>query len=261
MRRYGGTVIFQGMDDDGLIEVVEEGVTRSLHFGSSAKQSTLDISRPEQLQLAYTAAMMSALLFQPAPANIALIGLGGGSLLHFLRHHYPDSEIDVVEKRSDVIAAAKRFFQLPDDDKLNIYLGDGSDFIRNCRASYDLLLVDAYHDDGMDDATDGTHFFQQCHQALSEQGVMSINLWSSHASRLEQSLLAIRECFNGHCLRLPVKGRGNIIALAYRNPQTGNLRTARQRAAVMEQQLELPFGIFLRDLRRHNLSLFSRLFS
>jgi len=260
MQRYGGTVIFQTHDDDGLIEVVQEGSVRSLHFGSSARQSSIDLNAPAELQLTYTESMLSALLFVPQPTRLLLIGLGGGALLQHLLHHYPECQIDVVEKRAGVIEAARRYFALPDSERVTIHLGDGSRFVAESETLYDLLLVDAYHEDGMDSATDGCDFFGHCRQRLTPNGVVSVNLWSSHASRLEQSIEAMRRAFSGHTLRLPVKGRGNVVALGFQHRITGKLRALRGRAEAMEQRSATPYRQQLRDLRRFNSSPFARLF-
>ena len=99
MRKYHGTVIHRSQDSRGVIEVVDDGCTRSLHFGNAVRQSAMDLNRPEYLVLTYTRAMMSCLLFKPTPCKVLLIGLGGGSLAKFLLHHIPNCTIDAVELR------------------------------------------------------------------------------------------------------------------------------------------------------------------
>ncbi|MBS1220360.1 MAG: hypothetical protein H6R21_3493 [Proteobacteria bacterium] len=62
--------------DDGL-EVTEERGMRVLHLGSRAIQSAMRVSRPWDLELAYTRAMMGFLMFNPMPQDVLMIGLGG----------------------------------------------------------------------------------------------------------------------------------------------------------------------------------------
>ena len=70
---------------------------RALHFSLSEIQSRMRMDDPDGLDLAYTQRMMGFLLWQPRPASIALIGLGGGSLVKFCHRHLPDSTLQVAE--------------------------------------------------------------------------------------------------------------------------------------------------------------------
>jgi spermidine synthase len=62
------------------IHFSEAAGLRHLHVGGRAIQSAMRLDAPDDLALAYTRAMMAALLFQPQPRDVVLIGLGGGSL-------------------------------------------------------------------------------------------------------------------------------------------------------------------------------------
>ena len=45
------------------------------------------------------------------PRNILVLGLGGGTVIHLIRHFFPDSHITCVEKEAMHIQIAKRFFK------------------------------------------------------------------------------------------------------------------------------------------------------
>ena len=81
MQRYGGTVIYESSDEMGPLEIIEDGFTRSLHFGSEPKQSSMDLNDPYRLTLLYSRAMVTSLLFHATPRRALLIGLGGGSCI------------------------------------------------------------------------------------------------------------------------------------------------------------------------------------
>jgi len=261
MQRYGGKLIHLSRDSEGPIEIVEEGSLRALHFGSSARQSCVDMARPQRLVLSYSEAMMASLLFQPAPQRILMVGLGAGALAHFLLHHLPLCRVEAVEMRLPVIRLARSWFALPDTARLNIHHGDGGEFVRRAGGRYDLLLVDAYHAEGMAAAVDNRDFFSACHSRLNPGGVLSINLWSSQQRRLRQSLSELGNAFSGHLLQLPVKGRGNVVALGFTEAvRQARLKALRHKAAELGARFELPLGELLRDLRRHNGGLFRRLF-
>ena len=111
-------------DRDESVDVSEKDGVRCLHLGSSTVQSAMRISDPFELVLSYTRAMMGFLLFAPEPSRVAMIGLGGGSLPKFIRHHMPTTRITVVENNPRVIAAARSYFEVPDDDQyFSVLLG------------------------------------------------------------------------------------------------------------------------------------------
>ena len=85
-----------GRADTTILEVIDDDITRTLYFGSRAKQSSMLLAHPTVLVLTYTQAMLAALLFQPAPRSALVIGLGGGSLPKFLFHHFPDCQVRAV---------------------------------------------------------------------------------------------------------------------------------------------------------------------
>ena len=58
--------------------------TRSLMFSHGEVQSRMWTKDPSALNLEYTRIMMGFLLFDPAPRRIAMIGLGGGSMLSLI---------------------------------------------------------------------------------------------------------------------------------------------------------------------------------
>ena len=256
MYKYGGIVIHQDRDALGTLEVVEDGYQRSLHFGSEPKQSSMDLNDPLRLALSYTRAMLSALLFNPAPQRVLLLGLGGGSLAKFVLHHFPACRLDAVEYRESVYQAARGYFHLPDDPRLSVHFADAADFIRQADAGhsgYDLILLDAFTADGVAQGTCGLSFFEASRTRLAEAGVLAANLWSGDTIKLDDVLGDLGDAFDGRLLRLPVDGKANVIALV---TQAGrprrDLRRLDQQAQALQQRLGLEFILFLNRLRKNN---------
>jgi len=264
---YDGLVVHQSQSDDGVIEVVDLGDTRSLHFGTFPRQSSMSLRTPHTLELTYTEAMMSCLILNPDPERILVVGLGGGSLVKFLLHHYSDCYIDVIEYRQDVVDVAHNFFHVPKDDpRLTIHVGDGYSFVQQQyyegEDTYDLLLVDAYDHAGMSASIGVQAFFDACAGLLTDKGVMSINLWGSNKPLFEQTMLQINQSFAGRSMILPVKDKGNVIGLAMM--KTVTLASLKKLKPLVEQQ-ELHLNINLpkshHQLTRQNRNFISRLFS
>jgi spermidine synthase len=263
---YGGHVVYQAASDEGVIEVVDIENTRSLHFGTYPRQSSMSLQSPHSLELSYTRAMMAGLLFQPQPKNICVIGLGGGSLVKFLLHHFKNCQIDVIEYRQDVIDVAQRYFNVPHNDaRLRIHHGDGYRFVSDQffsnGAFYDMLLVDAYDHLGMSASVEGQAFFDACFGVLNEQGLMSINLWGTDRPGFSQSMQRINRSFADQTLVLPVADKGNVIGLALKQKfNVSQLKKHRDLAENLDQQFDVGLPQILRDLIKQNISFLNRLF-
>lgn len=238
-------MLHRARDEFGPIEILQEQALLSLYFGTSSRQSCMDPEDPTRLILSYTRAMLASLLFDPAPRSALLIGLGGGSLLRFLSHHFPDCRLTAIEKRPLVASLAQEYFGLPQEPTLII--ADGAQFVRDTPEYFDLVLVDAYDGHGLAPALFNPQFFSDCRRILTEDGWLSINLWGGVA----QPLGYIEEHFP-QVWRLPVRERGNLIVLASPNRSSGSMQPAalRARADQLQGRLGLEFPTFLGDLQR-----------
>lgn len=173
--------------------VMEDALSRSLHFASYETQSRMWLSDPTGLALDYTQTMMGFLLFQPQPQRIAMIGLGGGSLAKFCYRHLPDARIEVVEINPHVIALREQFLVPADDQRLSIREGDGADFIRGFHAQLDVVLVDGYDRNGISSRVCSQVFYDDCRDSLRPGGLIAVNLSAAHSyydtfiERIEQS--------------------------------------------------------------------------
>jgi len=264
---YDGLVVHQSQSDDGVIEVVDLGDTRSLHFGTFPRQSSMSLTTPHTLELSYTEAMMACLLINDKPERVLVVGLGGGSLVKFLLHHFPQCHIDVIEYRQDVVDVAHTYFHVPKDDpRLNIHVGDGYLFVQEryyqADANYDLLLVDAYDHVGMAASVGVQAFFDACAGILTSVGVMSINLWGSDRPLFNQSMARINQSFSGRSMILPVKDKGNVIGLAMmKTVTTAALKKLKTHVELQELEFNINLPKSLHNLTRQNRSIINRLFS
>lgn len=254
MRKYQGLLIHKSVDEIGEIEVVDEALCRSLHFGSEPKQSSMLLRDPLYLALTYTRAMAAALLFAPAPKRALLIGLGGGSLAKFLLHYYPDCQVEVVEMRQHVVQVAHSHFKLPEDPRLTVHIGDGGNFVRNAEAeSYDLLLIDAFLGNGIARSVCGISFFEACRNLLTPNGLFSMNLWNGDFITAKEMRDDIQQSFDRNALHLPVDGKDNTVAIAAKGqPLKKRLRALRDTAATLEQRTGIEYGALLKQLIKHN---------
>lgn len=261
MYKYNGALVYQSHDDDGFIEVVERDGVRSLHFGTSPRQSSMYLREPDRLALEYVRAMTSWLLFKDIDDDeLLVVGLGGGSITKFLLRHFTECRIKVIEARSGVVKIARSHFGLPLDPRLKIIVDDGGQYLRqradSHRQRFGVAIVDAFDHEGMAESTCNKAFFEACQAVLKKDGILAVNLWGGTGNALfQQVALWLGLVFDWRILFLPVQGRSNIIGLAFNEAvPKPTLLALRQRAEALEQHYQIEFALFLKELKRHNSS-------
>ena len=237
------------------VEISERNDIRYLHLGGPAVQSAMRIKDPVALELEYTRAMMAFLLFHRAPSDIALIGLGGGSIAKYIHRHLPECRLTALEINPEVVAAARAYFQLPqDDDRLAVITGDGAAYVHGNPDSQDVLLVDGYDAKRIVDALASPDFYRACRAMLRPGGVAVFNLWGSD-EYYPRYFDRLARAFGEHVLQLPSEKKGNIIVFAFRKPlpPVGMAALLRQ-AQRLEGLLDLEFEAFVSRMRNWNPS-------
>ena len=129
--------------------IYDTSTIKSLFFSLVDVQSRMHILRPDELQFEYTKIMMGFLLHNPDPRNIAMIGLGGGSLAKFCYRYLPQTDITVIEINPHVIAHRSTFAVPPDDHRFTVRLADAATYLRDSDEKFDVLLADGFDIDGL----------------------------------------------------------------------------------------------------------------
>jgi spermidine synthase len=139
----GTRMLYVGDSPYHRLTVRDRGVYRELYF-NIAKQSRMRVADPSGPGLSYTAAFHIAPLMRPAIRRVLMIGLGGGTSVKQYLRDYPDVTIDAVEVDPLVVTVAKRWFAVPESDRLHIHIADGRTFLKRSSERWDLIIVDAY---------------------------------------------------------------------------------------------------------------------
>ncbi len=263
MYKYDGLLIHQEQDEQGLIEIVETDGVRALHFGSHPRQSSMLLNAPNELHSKYVRAMMAWLLFKEQPENILMIGVGGGLLSKYLLNEFPECQIKAIEFRRSIVKIARQFFALPLEPRLKVKIGDGAQYIKQQSlqkpAQHDLILIDAFDHEGMADTIQGINFFSACKALLSHQGLLVINMWGTKQDLFKQLSWEMATIFNQKLLFLPVRGRGNVIAIAFAEEvSVFSMKALRARAKQLDEQYQIEFINFIKDIKRNNGSVLKR---
>ncbi len=260
MRLFSKKRIHKSVNDTGCVNVSEVNGVRTLHLGSDSVQSAMRIGQPYQLELEYSRCMMGFLLFNPQPRHIVSIGLGGGSLAKFIHHSLPGATSLSVEINPEVVAAARAYFHLPDEDeRFQLLIGDGAQYVAEHPDSCDVLLVDGFNSHSQADELASQAFYDRCAQALGDNGMLSVNLWGTDPRHTEY-VERIGKSFDQLVLRIPAAHHGNVAVLAFkRSPNSPRWDDLRERARQLEKLYDLEFLRFVEALRDYNLNTTRRL--
>ncbi|OGA39004.1 MAG: spermidine synthase [Betaproteobacteria bacterium RIFCSPLOWO2_12_FULL_62_13] len=248
-------------DDAETVYVSEKFGVRSLHIGSDTIQSSMRIARPNDLDLSYTRSMMGFLLFNRRPGRVLMVGLGGGSLAKFIYHRMPWAVIEVVEINPRVIAVARQYFHVPQDDaRFTVVVGDGAEHMARHGCGVDLIAVDGYGAESQAEQLSAKAFYDACRRRLNAGGMLVVNLWGSDRN-FNKTLQRIEGGFPAGTVCLPAAKPGNIIAFGFKdNPGDARWDDLAQRAEELERLYGLEFPRFVEAMRKMNRHDQHRLF-
>lgn len=157
------------------ITVDEQGGVVSLRFNGKLQSSLLTNGSLDSVQQ-YLDYLHLPLAMSPDASSVLVIGLGGGVLPLRMWHDYRRMRIDVVEIDPAVVEVSRRFFGLPDDDRLRVFVEDGRSYLERTREHYDVIVVDAYFETAMPFLLATREFVSLAASRLTGHGVLAYNL-------------------------------------------------------------------------------------
>lgn len=181
-------------------------------------QSAMSLNDPAALCLPHQQ-VIACLLPQQAD-NILELGLGGGDLTRHTRRRWPAARHECVELDEEVITLYRQFFQHPgeeDNRAPQVHQADALAFLEQSEASYDLVLLDLFSQDG-----NPLQLFQErIYRALAPRlsGDLIVNLLPRTRLELSQALLLLEQ-WVGPTTPYPVPGFINVIV--HTRPRQGD---------------------------------------
>ncbi|QDT71943.1 spermidine synthase [Lacipirellula limnantheis] len=205
LENAAGQLEYDGQSDYSHIRIRRRGPIRSMIFvrdaGEEVLETQMDLRRPADLKFEYLRYLFASYLFQPEPKRVLIVGLGGGSMVHYLQQTDPGVKIDAVEIDPLVVKIAAEMFGTKPAENVKIVTADGFKFIAAAQdQTYDVIYMDAFLKPSAD--TDGTgaplalrtqQFYKQLQQKLKPGGVVAFNL-NPHAD-LDADVRGLTEAF------------------------------------------------------------------
>ncbi|NRD75414.1 spermidine synthase [Shewanella sp. VB17] len=231
--------LYQSEDAYGPLLVLEDKHMRVLSFGDNDEQSKLLKAEPHLPQHTYLQAMLLVLLFIK-PKRVIMLGLGGGGLIHALRHYDTGIKVTAVELRSDVIDIAKRFFQLPIGKKLTLIHQDAAEFLAQAdHKKVDVIFADIYGADGVDESQLSECFIKNAAAMIKADGYLVLNCWKEHSQN--RTLLSLLQ-LHFDDVRACLTGGGNWVVLASKVKKELSISGMKAKAHCLSQQLDFTLG-------------------
>ena len=213
---FYGREVFQSDSEYNKIRVVDKRGHRFLIFDDPSFagkypeeifQGCLSLKDPLNTSCPYADYFHFALVLRPAIKSVFMVGLGSGLIpLQFLGR-YPLEEFHVAELDPRVVEVAARYFSLPRDMRLKVFVREGRAFLEESRRPYDLILLDAFFARSLPFPLFTRQFFRLVKKRLSRAGLFSLNVngaLEGEKSRLFRSLYKTLEtefpslCFFAH---------------------------------------------------------------
>lgn len=146
------------------------------------------------------------------PRSALILGYGGGSLGYLLSQTYPGIKLTGVDLDPVMFELGKKYLQTPNEVEMR-YM-DASAYLEKYKKSYDLICLDAFLGNKIQQHLLMNKFINQIKNHLHPQGVAIFNIMAVTSQRLQAQKFISRlsQSFSHH-YRLPTQT--NWIILAY----------------------------------------------
>jgi spermidine synthase len=224
------------------IQVVDEGGFRMLSFDGSM-ESRISLANPLQGHYEYTEYFHMPWLWNTQISRVLMVGLGGGTTQRTYEHFYPQVQVETVELDSYVVALARQYFHFNTSPRQKVHVGDGRQFLRRSRNTYDVILMDAYSHNRY-----GTflphhlatkEFFELATNRLSARGVLCYNVMGTvngAQANLVAALYKTMQSVFPKVYLFPAIKSDNVMLLATKDKTDVSISTLHQRASLVVRQ-------------------------
>jgi spermidine synthase len=215
----GLRVVFRKETRYHRITVADDGDSRYLRFDNSF-QSGMFRKHPFRTRFRYTDFFDLGLAYDPSARDVLFVGLGGGSAPKRFWRDLPTLRIQVAELDPVVVDAARRFFALPRDSRLDVSAEDGRRYLAGHDERFDVIAIDAFYADAIPFHLTTREFLELVHRRLRPGGVVVTNVIGALAgseSKLFRSLYRTYRTVFPTVVVHPVRDPGDVQDDTIRN--------------------------------------------
>lgn len=121
--------------------------------------------------------------------DVLVLGLGAGSCLKSLYHHYPHARVTGIELDPLMIKLGKSYFPKMSSPDLNIIIADAGTWLFHSSTQYNLIIVDLYQGKKIPAAVLSPQFLTRLHLKLKPKGIILFNFLDRSRSHYYSSVL------------------------------------------------------------------------
>jgi spermidine synthase len=245
-----GTLEHEEKSEYSHIRVRKRGDIRTLCFvrdnGTELRQTEVNLKKRHEAISLYSQAMYGSYLFQPEQKRALIIGLGGGAMVHFLKHHDKELKIDGVEIDPAVVKVADKFFGVRTEGNIRVFTADGFKYLAETAEKYDVIYMDAYLKPSADTDSTGLplrlktiEFFKSIQDKLAPGGLVAFNL-NNHDQRPDD-IQNIKDAFpQVYVLRSP--RTNNVVVHSATAKERVSVEMLRARAKELDKRFRANFS-------------------
>jgi spermidine synthase len=224
--------------------------------GEEVIESMVNLEAPHDLIVDYTRFMFLSYLFRPKQEKVLIVGLGGGSMVHFLKHYDSKVKVDAVEIDPVIVDVADKYFGVRSGGNVEIITEDAFVYLRTTEKKYDVIYMDAFLKPSRDTDKTGiplrlktVRFYKEVQTKLTPNGCVVFNL-NPHVE-IERDIRLLREAFpQVYVYHLP--DYGGLVVVGSTAPKRIAPATLNADAAELDRRFRTTysFAAMARRLRR-----------
>jgi len=167
---YQRIIIYEGMHNDKPARFLQQ----------DRNSSAAEIIESGELAYEYTKYYALYQIFNKDIKQALAIGAGAYSVPKALLGDSPEVLVDVVEIDPLLFELGKKYFNVPDDKRLNNFVEDGRRFLHDSEKKYDFIFSDAYSSFfSTPEHLTTKEFFELSYDRLTDNGVFIANVVGS----------------------------------------------------------------------------------
>ncbi|MFZ2957900.1 MAG: fused MFS/spermidine synthase [Candidatus Ozemobacteraceae bacterium] len=152
------------------------------------------------------------------PLRVLVLGFGAGTLSRICKFFFPASTITGVELDPAIAALGPVYFGLKPEDA-NVVVEDARTYVTRCRETFDMVVLDAFHDVSIPFHLATVEFWEQVKGRLATDGVIVVNFnMPFEADReLSESLVQTMKAVFPRVYTCTIHNTVNVVFIATRD--------------------------------------------
>lgn len=180
---FNRTVLYAGESPYGRYKIVDTNYNgrpaRVLYGSKSSPQSGVARDDEPELLFDYNQRFLEMIMSRQ-PKKLLVIGGGAFMLPIAAFHRFPRMQIDVVEIDQLLVKLSRDFFDLPNDKRLGVYVGDGAEYVAATKERYDMIILDAFSGYTIPHHLLEREALTRYKQRLTKDGIIAVNFISEY---------------------------------------------------------------------------------